>query len=135
MCMLFSICFSASIASNTQDEKVSYLDLLLLSLSEDTKNYVLAIQLLGEENNEAKDFLQGNLISKIDDLIHHLSISENKKTIRLVCETQKRLGKSIMKITNQCALEELCEKNYYLTNMCIAKEMCIGKEKDEEKEK
>lgn len=129
---IFIICIGCN---NTfaleQQEEVNYVDLFLLSLSEDTQNYVLAIQFLEEENSHLKDLLKRNLSSKIDDLILHIATANNQKTINLVCATHKRTVKDILKITNNCASMKLCEINYHLTLMCLAKQKNKGDEGDE----
>ena len=111
---------SSAFSAQQSDAKVGYLDLFLLALSEDVQNYVLAIQLLENNNTDLKHYLGESLESKLDDLILYLPESANKQTIEIICKAQDRVADDIKSIANNCKSNDLCEKVFYINRICVA---------------
>ena len=118
--LLFVALITSATACNSDDDSNGkYLDIYILSIMSDVRNYVLALEFSDGKNVDQEDLLRNALEMKYYDLQRLLDQTTNAKVIETICLAENTVRDNAIKVSNNCA-GELCVEIEKLDKKCEA---------------
>ena len=108
---------SLSCRSSETSSISNYLDIYLISMTSDIRNYVLALELSDGKNEEQLELLRQALEMKYYDLSNIFPNTKNQKVISIICNTERILRNNAIRVSKNCT-GELCAEIGRLEEIC-----------------
>ena len=116
--VILAIIFSGACNAEESDDESRYLDIYLLSMMSDIRNYILALQMSYLEAKDQKDLLRQALEMKYYDLQMFLPKTNNSRVVESICKAEKTLRDDAMQVSKDCS-GDLCVEINNLKEVCM----------------